>query len=450
MKGSILTGITLLVSVSVHSMDFTLEEAIQFALKNNNVIQAQEADLDSSKGTVISGFSGFLPKVDAKLSYFLGEQGYKIESTIPANSFGPGFPPTDLTTGFNSESFTYDYTFGITLTQPLFAGGKIWNGYQMSLLGKKMQEEKLREVRNNVAFQVTDGFYRVLVAKGFFEVSKDAKALADEHLRVARARYRAGEATEYEVLRAEVESANLDTQLIRAENAVKLAELSFKTVLGINRDEDINLIGELEPVEFNMTMDECIKNAKEKRPEIIQLEYQKQLAKKNYRFAVGGYMPNLAFVGNYQSLTNKVNTARIFDRPEDKWLDSYSFMLVLSVPIFDGLYNYGKIREARSGIRKVNEINLQLEKGVILEIQQAYSSLEEARKVLSAGKKNVETAQRAVEIAQVQYKNGLITSVELLSAEVGLTQAKTSYLQAKYDYLIAVAKLKKAMGEDIE
>jgi outer membrane protein TolC len=299
-------------------------------------------------------------------------------------------------------------------------------------------------------FQVTDNFYRVLLARSFYQVAKEAKALAEEHLRVAKARYRSGEATEYEVLRAEVELANIESQLIRAENAVNLATLAFKNVLGMKEDEEVNVVGELNPVEFNRTLDECIQEAKIKRPEMLQMEYQKDMANRNYHLALGGYSPNLALVGNYQSLANKRNTARLFDIPEDKWLDSYSFMLVLSVPIFDGLYNYGKIHEAKAYIRKVKEMDTQLQRGIVLEIQQAYSSLEEAKKVMSAGEKNVETAQRAVEIAQVQYKNGLITSIELLSAEVGLTQAKTNFLQAKYDYLMAVAKLKKSIGEDLQ
>lgn len=441
--------VTFLFNANLFSMNLTLEDAIQLALQNNNTIRAQEAEVESAKGTVISGFSGFLPKIEGRLSYYLGEKGYGIQTTIPANSFGPGFPPTDLTTGFNSESFTYDYTVNLTLTQPLFAGGKIWNGYKMSVLTKEIQDERLRQTKNDVTFQVTDTFYRVLLAKSFLEVAKEAKALTDEHLRVARVRYKAGEATEYEVLRAEVESANLDSQLIRAENAVNLALLALKNIIGLNEKDEVNIIGELVPFDFDKTLEECLSIAKSNRPEKIQIEYQKKLTEHNYKLAIGNYIPNLALVGNYQSLTNKDNTARLFSKPEDKWFESYSLMLVLSVPIFDGLYNYGKIQEAKWGKRKINEIDLQLDKGIDLEIQQAYSSLQEAKKVMSAGEKNVQTAKRAVEIAQVQYKNGLITSVELLSAEVGLTQAKTNYLQAKYDYLIAVAKLKKAIGEDL-
>ncbi len=416
MKIFLILIIPFLVNLNLFSMDLTLEEAIQLALQNNNSIRAQEAEVELAKGTVLSGFSGFLPKIEGKLSYYLGEKGYSIQTTIPANSIGPGFPPTDLTTGFNSESFTYDYTVGLTLTQPLFSGGKIWHGYKMSALNKKIQDERLRQTENDIIFQVTDAFYRVMLARSFFDVAKEAKALSDEHLRVARARYKAGEATEYEVLRAEVESANLDSQLIRAENAVKLATIALKNIIGLKDDENINVVGELFPVEFEKTLDECLDLAKSNRAEVIQIEYQKELAEHNYKLAIGNYFPNLALVGNYQSLTNKKNTVRLFDKPEDKWLESYSVMLVLSVPIFDGLYNYGKIKEAKWGIKKINEIGLQLDRGIELEIQQAYFSLMEAKKVMLAGEKNVNTAKRALEIAQVQYKNGLITGLELLSA----------------------------------
>ncbi len=440
--------IPFLVDLNLFSMDLTLEEAIQLALQKNNSIRAQQAEVESAKGTVLSGFSGFLPKLEGRMSYYLGEKGYYIYSTIPAGSMGL-FPSSDITFALNSEIFTYDYNLNINLTQPIFAGGKIWHGYRMSMLGKKIQDERLRQTKNEIAFQVTEAFYRVILARGFLDVAREAKVLSDEHLRVARARYKAGEATEYEVLRAEVESANLDSQLIRAENAVRLAKIALKNIIGLKEDEEINVLGELSPEEFNMTLDECLRRARLNRPEVIQMEYQKELASHNYKLAIGNYLPNLALLWNFQSINNKENSARLFDKPEDKWMESYSVMLVLSLPIFDGLYNYGKIKEAKWGIRKINEINLQLYRGIELEIQQAYLSLMEAKKVMSAGEKNVNTAKRALEIAQVQYKNGLITGLELLSAEVSLTQAKTNYLQAKYDYLTSLARLKKAIGEGI-
>lgn len=435
-------------ALDIFALDLTLDKAINLAIRRNNAIKAQEAEIDSARGTRISGFSGFLPKVDARLSYYLGEKGYFIENTIPANAFGPSFPPTDLTFGLNSESFTYDYTVGVTLTQPIYAGGRIWHGYRMSVLGEKIQKEKLRQTKNEVIFQVREAFYRVLLAESFLNVSREAESLAEEHLRVARARYKTGEATEYEVLRAEVELANIDSQLIRAENAVHLSLIALKNIIGLDEKEDVKVIGEFVAPQFEMSLEDCLKNARAHRPEIIQMQLQKDLAAHNYKLAIGGYLPNLALVGSYQALNNKENTARLFDKPEDRFLESYSVMLVLSVPIFDGLYNFGKIKEARAGIRKINEYDIQLDRGVVLEIEQAYSSLKEAEKVMSAGEKNVKTAERAVEIAQVQYKNGLITSLELLSAEVGLTQAKTNYLQAKYDYIVAYSRLKKAMGEE--
>ncbi|HEY4715834.1 MAG TPA: TolC family protein [bacterium] len=439
--------ITLFFHGFVFPMELTLDEAIKFALENNNYIGIQQAEVETSEGTIIAGRSGFLPKLEGKLTYYIGEKGYTINSVVPANSMGPGFPPADITTGFDSSSFTYDYSLGLTLTQPLFTGGKIWNAYRQSVLGYNLQNERLRQTETEVILQVKSAFFGVILAKGFAEVSLEAKLLAQEHLRVARVRYNIGEATEYEVLRSEVEVANLESQVIKAENGARLATLALRDVTGIKTDDEIIPVGGLEAEEFKMSLAECVNAALLQRPEIIQLGYQKEMAERMLRIARGGYLPSLALVGNYQSLNDKKNGSRLFDMPEKNWQESYSLLLMLSVPVLDGFYNYGKVKEAKAGVKKASEIEAQALKGIILELKQGYASLEEAKNVMLAGGKNVQTARRAVEIAQVQYRNGLITSLELLSAEVGLTQARTNYLQAQYDYALSVAKLKKAIGE---
>lgn len=429
----VILGITitmLMATSALAEQNLTLEKAIQIALENNKSIQSSKVNLESAKSRIIQARSGFLPRLGFNGTYTWLEKSQAMK--IPAGVFGP--EPVSMTLDFTS-----DYVGAFSLTQPLFTGGRIQQGYKITELGLKSAQEDYKNQEQKVIFSVKKSFYNLLFAQNIVEVTREALSLAQEHARIIKVRYDAGEVSQFDLLRAEVEVANLNPQLIKAKNGVNLVSLVFKNILGINMEEEVRIDGKFQAEKFEQSVGQCLKTALENRPEIALLNYQKDIANRSVKLARANNLPSLSAVVNYQLLSQE-----LFDRK--KWQDTYSGMLVLSIPLFDGFYTRGKVKEARAALQSVEIGEKQLKDGIELEVRQAYLELMEANEIIISSQENVKQAQKSVDIAEDQFAQGYVTSLDVMSSQLALTTAKTNYIQALHDQVVAMAKIDQAMG----
>ncbi|MCX5866697.1 MAG: TolC family protein [Proteobacteria bacterium] len=404
---------------------FTLNEAIRIGLeKNPNILRAQE-DINVAKSQTLQARSALIPKIDAKATYMPNS----LEKTAVPEAFKSVMPDLDMTN---------EYSLELNFVQPLFSGGKIWYANQQASLNVSVSREKLRQTQNELILSITQAFDGVILAREYIQVMQEAINLTEENLQVIRARYRNGETLEFEVLRAEVELLNLKPQLIEARNKLELANSGLKFLLGMDPSEKIEVSGSLTPSEFNPDLNSCLQTALEKRPEVAQLNYQKKIVHHLVKYAQAGYSPDLAAVFQF--------TEQSFNHINKGWEKGYNGLLVLSVPIFNGFYTHGKIKEAKGLLASVSIGLNQLKDGIRLEVEQAYLNLNQSREIVAASQETVKKAERSVEIAKAQYAVGYITSLDMMGARLALTQARTSYLKSLYDFIVAKAQMEKAMG----
>jgi len=415
----------------------TLEEGIKLALEKNRSLLQVERDIRAARAKVKEARSGFLPQLRGQGTYTLFEGVPEVE--FPIGQFNPLLPPG--ATKKVEMDFTKDYSASLSLTQPLFTWGRIWQGYKLAELNLRVAQERYRQTRGETIYQVKRAFYRVLLAEKFVQVAREAEELAKEHLRVTRTRYEAGEASEFAVLRAEVSMANLRPGVIKAQDGLKLALMELKNILGIDLAEKVQVKGELKRVIYKLSLEDCLRKALRKRSELVQLAYQKRMGERMIKLAKANNKPSLAFVGSYKAEINNPS----FDWA--KWDKSYTGGLALAVPIFDGFRTRAKVQEAAVALNKLKLAEEQLREGIRLQVRQAYLALQEARELAASSQKSLSQAQRSVEIAQEQYKQGMVTSLDVQSAELALTQAKTNYYQALHDLIMAIARLQRAMGD---
>jgi outer membrane protein TolC len=247
-------------------------------------------------------------------------------------------------------------------------------------------------------------------------------------------------ASKFDLLRSQVQAANLKPPLIRARNGLSMAELGLKNLLGLDLNQTIEIKGELNYQAIEANLDTSVAQALASRPELIQLNYQKQMAAEMLKMARAAKIPTLAVGGAYNYWSNYLNFKK------GSWESYYSINLVLSVPIFNGFINSAKVGETKAMIKQLDFSQKGLAEMVKFEVQQAVLNLQQAKESLLSQEKNVEEAQEAVRIAQLNYSEGLATNLDVSSAQVALTQARTNYSQALYDYVTALAQLEKAIG----
>jgi outer membrane protein TolC len=414
--------------------EMTLDECVARALdRNPSVINAREA-VARARGGIIEARSGFLPNLSLSGSYNFLEEVQTIELPDPI-------------TGQTVESkldFTRDYQFRLTLSQSLYTGGRLGSSYSLARRGRDMARSDLDLSQAEVAMEVIRSFYQLLLAREGVEVTGEAIRTAEEFLRVVKARYETGEASHFEVLRAEVEVANLEPALISATNGVALSELALKRTMNLDQEDEVDFIGEFQPVGFEIRAEQAIEIALANRPELESLRVQEEMAEQSIRLAKAGRLPTLSASFNYDVLTNTITL------DSDELDKTYAGYLNLSVPIFDGLKTRSQIAQAESDLRSVQTAMEELESAIELEVRSRLLEIQAARERLDSQEMNVGLAQEGLDIANQRYLQGYATNLEVMDAQLALVQARQNRLEALHDLNLAVAEARKAMGVLLE
>lgn len=443
----------------VSNRTLTMEESMATALSKNLTVKAAEARVEMAKQKVNEARAAFMPVLSASGSYT-----YFGELPIMTFDFDPsalGLSPELMEAlggdaGATTESEPSEipvgeedtYRAGLSIQQPIFAWGKIHNNYKQAKLSMEATQQELEAVKQQVILDVTTSFYGILLTEKLVKVAEMAVVQVEAHVKIAQDLVDAGMATNFDLLRAKVQLANIKSLLIRARNGLKLSKDSFKNTIGMDLDAQIGVVGELVYQPLELELGRLIDSAMANRPEIKQLQLQEQVGEKFISLAKAGNKPSLALMGNYNWESYAEGLGDVFDREE--WNKSWNVILALQVPIFDGLATRARVKQAKSGLEQIQIGMEQLTNGIGLEVRAAFLGLRESEELLKVQEKTVSQAEESLRIANLRHENGMITSVELMDTELAFTQAQTNQFNALHDYVIAVARLEKATASNLD
>ena len=409
----------------------TLEKCIDLALSQNPFYLASQERTDAAQARVRQAAAQFFPSLSLQGQQNLSEKVFVLE--FP--SFIPGGRPTRM-----AIDFTRDYQFSLGFTLPLFTVGRLTSGYRSAKLGYMSTQESARQTTNETVLNVKRGYYNYLLAKQLVGVTEEALSLAEKTLQNVKNMFDVGMSSRLDLLRVEVRAANLKPPVIQARNNVAVAELSLKTLLGLDVAQPVEVVGEMTYSPVNINLEESLAKALQNRPELSQVQYQKDIAAEMIKIARADYLPSIAISGNYSTWADR------FVFTKNTWQDFYSFNLVLSIPIFNGLQTPAKVAESKALIREIEFAEKGLVNNIKFEVQAAYLTIVNAQEALLSQEKNIDAAQESVRVAELNYSEGLITITDLGAAQVALSEARINYLRAIYEYDVSLAQLEKAVG----
>ena len=430
----------------------TLAESLEIAKQHNLSIQTAEQDLRAAEAQVRAARASLLPKIvgSGNYTYFKDVQ----KSVIQADG-GFGFPVPDENMNGTSqpnadnEAELIELEFGahhnaqgtINLTQPLFAWGRYYYSYQAAKIGYEATKKSVDIAHEQLRLDVSEAFYRVLVAQEFVRVAEQSVDLVKNHLAIAQASFEAGAATHFDVLRAKVQLSIAESQLIRAKNGVQTSTNAYKTLLNMPLATEIAVNGTFETPDMEMKLAGLIARAFEARPEISSAKLNEQVGQKQLAVAKTRNRPDLTFFSNYQISANERLT-----EPNRIW----SLGLQINIPLFDGLATRAAVQQSESALKQRQLGTEKIRAAVELEVRNAYLNLLEAKTLIAAQRETVAQARESVRIATLQFENGMITTVALTDTQLALTQAEVNRLQAQHDYVVGLARLEKAVGQKLQ
>lgn len=411
-------------AASLAPITITLNDAIEMALGRNPFHQASLETEAQALARLRQATARFFPSLNATGTHTMKE---KL-----------------MTLAFAGQTFEVDFTENyqavFTLAVPLFTGGQLLAGRREARLNVETAREGIRQSEQETVFNVKKAFFGCLLAGEFVDVAREALDLADKHYRNVKNLYEVGMASKFDLLRSEVQAANLRPQLIRARNELVAAELGLKTILNIDLGRGLKVEGKLDFTPVELDVEKAVVESAVNRPELKQADFQVRMSREMFKVARGSMLPNLALSGSFNYWGDRVNFRG--------WTNYYSVNLVLNIPIFNGLQEEARMSEARALSRQLEWTKKGVAANVELEVRQAHLNYKQARETLLSQGKNIEQAREAVRLAELNFNEGLATNLDVTSAQVALSQARTNYSQAVYDCVVSLAQLEKAVGKD--
>jgi outer membrane protein TolC len=417
----------------------TLEQAVELALQKNLRVKAAGADarvMDSMRREAVAPF---WPQLSAN-GYFADQRMAPNVYTSAGNTMARNYQV------FNSDQ-TRDGNF--TAMYPLFSGGRDWYSYKAATRRAEAGREMLRGAEVDAAMQARLDYIGVLRETENLRVTADLLRDIDERLRVTRAAFDAGRVPRYYVLRDEAERANVVQMQAMAHSRAEQALVALKTTLGVDLASSITLADRLAFTPVAVSIDEGVREASERQPEIKAAVKQREAAEAEVRAAYGNYFPqvSLSYMYDWAWMKNRAWESQADAmRMRGDNTEGYSVGLVVTLPLFDGLMRENALNTAKAKQERAAQAEGLVRQQIAREVNQAALMLAAAEKGIEASRKGLEQAEEEFRVVKERFESGRGIQLEILDAQVVLTRARFNAVNALADYHSALAMWVRATG----
>jgi outer membrane protein len=449
---------------------FTLNQAILTALQRNPALLNAEQEIKRTRGVIIQVRAQVLPQVNARANFQWTDpnlQGSRIFGTTsgtttgtstggsasflesPASQVGeikvPLAAASPTPSIGNVETSDISYAISVLGTQLIF-NGTTYPQIRGTFFQRDSAYFAFRNILDQLIALVKTQFYQIVVNQELVRVNEQSVELLQAQLKDQQNRFEAGTVPRFNVLQAEVALYNQLPLLITAQNNVRISKLQLAKTLGLEfqpgRGErpPLEVVGEMPYIPRTIALANAIELGKERRPFLKQARANVLNQKEQVRAAAGQWLPTITTTGGGEWVSSPVNSS---------WHDISKGWLAIvqgSVPIWDSGAIAGQVIQQRALLSEAKITYDDDVRQVELEIQQAYSNLQQNRELIQSQEKNVELADEALRLAKARLDAGAGVQLDVLNAQVQLLTAQSTRLQALFGYNSSLAEFDRATG----
>lgn len=419
--------IALIPSLSMAKTVEDLNTLLQVTLKNSPEIKISKEELKISDYQLKEAFGKFLPTVKFQYSK-------TSLSDVPSYRFElPNLPPKDYP--FMERNF---YNLKLSLTQPLFTGGKLTFNLKMKEKFKSAFLYKFQETLSKVLTEVKKEYYTLCEAESSAEIAKSYLKAAEDHFREVKAFYDEELVPRRDLLEAEVKLKDAEERLAGAERNYQVALEKLRKDVG---KEDLEVeTEELTYVPLNLTKGELLSLAYRNRPLLKYLEKLREGTDYGVKLSYSQFLPDVVLNLSYDRTDQYPMMGNFHNR---------GVSLAVQFPIFEGTQRFWRLKEAKAERRKAKLSVKQAKDLIRLQVVSAYTKLKTAKKRIKAAETMVEEAKELLRDSRERYRNHVGTSTEVTDAIAYYVKAKGYLNSALADYNRALADLEYAVGKRI-
>jgi len=456
---------------SASAQTLSLDSCISMALRANRQVEKAQLQTRQREYSVAAMKAKFLPNFKAAVrdlytptdgsftlsggylpTFIPGADGSLQPNVLINPATGQPVMSADGTTPvfqqyayFPSQSVKYKVgnvvQAGITLEQPLYMGGKIRAGYAMSKLARDMALQNQRLTDAQVIVSTEEAYALLVRATELSAVAMQYDSLLLQLQHDVQAAQSHGMASHNDVLKVGVKKNEAELQLHQAVNGLRLAQMNLCQMIGLPLDSKIAPGGMLVQDSSPVLQDSPVISS---RPEATLLSLKSQLAEEKVKLERAEFLPQVGLAAGYNYLYGvKVNDCRLFDK------GSFVAMLNVSIPLYHFGEGRNKVRAARMEAEQARVEEQEMLEKMQLEATREANNLEEAHLELDVTQRNVSQAAENLRIVRKSYDVGMESLSNLLEAQTLYQQACARQVEARCQLSLALARYRKATGQEL-
>lgn len=435
----IVSGFFLLTNLQAQTA-ITLQDALNYALANSEVIRQARLDIEKAQQQVTEYKAGALPQIS--LTSSLTGNPIVQQFVLPAEAFG-GTPGEFLAI---KAGQTWTALSQVQVRQQLY-NQQLFTGFKAARASAEYYELVNRVSEENVIEQVAANYYQVLISIEKIKVVNANLEQVVKMERIVAGQVENGLAKKIDLNRIKVNRSNLETEKSSLENAVAQQENLLKYYMGKPVTEEIVLMS-MPIVDLDISAAPLLNNEPINTMQLNAyqvLEKQDELLGLQSKAEKASGFPTLSLDANYTYNTQN-SKLNLYTKNALNY-DMSAVNLTLSIPLFDGNARKSRIRQIETDRRKVVEEKKRTDNGLQMDLQNAQTQMLISYKTIQSQKDNLALAEEVFFSTQNNYRNGLAPMTDLLNAETELVKVQNNYHEALLDYKIAAISLAKAKGE---
>lgn len=456
------------ISSFAQAKKWTLEECVNYALKNNISIKLSELDSKTAAIEKNAAIGNFLPTINAN-----GTQSWNIGLN------------QNITTGILENQTQQNTSLGLNVGITIYDGLINQNKLRRSNLSILAAQFQITKMKDNISLNVANAFLQILFNKENLKVQNEQLGNTEKQFTRTNELVNAGSVPKGDLLDIKATIATNKQNVVLAENAIMISKLSLAQLLQLADFKDFDVEESFSDSKESKVMlenpENIIKKAKQERIELKIAKSNLEIAEKDISIAKGAFQPKLsAFygfntrasyndrvvgltpntdkpfstIGFVEGTTTRVlqpnlspvlgKAAPVFNQFSD--FKGNSFGLQMNIPILNGFQVKNNVARNKVNLDRTKIALQQAELDLERNVYTAYANAKGAKNAFESAKIALDARQNAVNFAKERFNVGMMNSFDFNQSQVLLVNAQSEVLRTKYDFVFKIKVIELYFG----
>jgi outer membrane protein TolC len=420
---SIFLGVSAHQSAPSQNIALTLDECRKYAIENNIKLQNSRTSIDAAKETSKEAFTNYFPTVSGSAFAYNANKG------LLQMDMGPDMSMSMLKNGVLA---------GVTVTQPVFAGGQIVNGNKLAKVGVQVSELQLEQSEKEVLLNVEKYYWQVVT------LSEKKKTLAaiDEMLVTlchdAEAAVNAGIRNRNDLLQVQLKRNDVASNMLNLDNGLALSKRVLAQYIGkTGEDIDVVITDSIDVVpDFPQSLYVDHSQALLSTPEYRLMQQNVKSNELQEKLAVGKNLPTVGVGAGY-----------MYDNLMDKDHPFGVAFVSVSVPISGWWGGSHAIKQRKAQTAIATQSLADNSDLLIINMQHLWDDVKDAYQQILIAHNSIEQSTENLRLNRDYYNAGMTTMSDLLEAQSLYQQSRDNLVDVYSQFKIKTLEYAQATAQ---